>query len=523
MIDQGLREKEQPEILIVDDAPASLQLLNDILTRHGYRVRPASSGKLALRSVTAKMPDLILLDVIMPEMDGYEVCRRLKADERNRRIPVIFISASDEVTKKVEGFDAGGVDFLSKPLEAEEVLARVRTHLRLRDLTDHLEGEIRERTRELTVANQQLRDTLVFLQTLIDTIPVSIFYKDTEGIYRGCNTAYEAFLGVSKERIVGKSVYEVFPGDLAAKYYEMDSALFRQPGKQVYEWQMTFADGSRHDVIFNKATYFNSDGTLGGLVAAMVDITQRRRAEEEVRRLNAELEQRVFERTAQLEATVKELEAFSYSVSHDLRGPLRGINGWSSALLEDCGDQLDERGRRHLDVIRSETLRMGKLIDDLLELSRVTRVDMIRERVDLSALARSITERLQGMEPGRKVEFAIHEGSTAYGDARLLEVMLANLLENAWKFTGKHASARIEFGRTEMGGQPVHFVRDDGAGFNMAHAGKLFGGFQRLHSRSEFPGTGVGLATVQRIVYRHGGKVWAEAEVEKGATFYFTL
>jgi light-regulated signal transduction histidine kinase (bacteriophytochrome) len=166
---------------------------------------------------------------------------------------------------------------------------------------------------------------------------------------------------------------------------------------------------------------------------------------------------------------------------------------------------------------------MGRLIDDLLELSRVTRADMTRERVDLTALARSIAQRLQETEPDRKVEFVIHPQLTTYGDARLLEVMLTNLLGNSWKFTGKHASPRIEFGRTEMGARSAYFVRDDGAGFDMAGAGKLFRSFQRLHSAADFPGTGVGLATVQRIVQRHGGRVWAEAEVEKGATFYFTL
>ncbi len=235
------------------------------------------------------------------------------------------------------------------------------------------------------------------------------------------------------------------------------------------------------------------------------------------------LEARVQERTAQLEAANKELESFSYSVSHDLRAPLRGIDGWSLALLEDCSESLDEQGRKYLERVRLEAQRMGMLIDDILELSRVTRAEMRHERIDLSILAQSIAVRLQEAEPDRKVVFDIQPGLMAHGDARLIEIMLSNLLENAWKFTGKHPSATITVGCIEMEGQPVFFVRDDGAGFDMAYARKLFGAFQRMHGVSEFPGTGIGLATVQRIVHRHGGRVWAEAEVEKGATFYFNL
>jgi PAS domain S-box-containing protein len=244
---------------------------------------------------------------------------------------------------------------------------------------------------------------------------------------------------------------------------------------------------------------------------------------QQVQQYAGTLEAKVRERTAQLEATNRELESFCYSVSHDLRAPLRGIDGWSLALLEDCADRLDEQGRTYLQRVRMETQRLGRLIDDLLELSRVIRTDMLRKPVDLSALVHTIAARLQEAEPDRQVEFRIQPGLMAHGDARLLEVMLSNLLGNAWKFTSKHPSARIEFGVTEVEGQTVYFVRDDGAGFDMTYARKLFGAFQRLHKTSEFPGSGVGLATVQRIVQRHGGRVWAEAEVEQGTTVYFSL
>ena len=229
------------------------------------------------------------------------------------------------------------------------------------------------------------------------------------------------------------------------------------------------------------------------------------------------------DRTVQLEAANKEMEGFAYSVSHDLRAPLRGIDGWSMALLEDYGDKLDARAQQYLDRIRSETQRMGQLIDDLLQLSRLARGELRREPIDIMALARSIAARLSETHPDRHIEFEIEPGLTVPADPHLMEIALTNLLENAVKFTGQRAQARIEVGRTEEQGQPAFFVRDNGAGFDMAYAGVLFGAFQRLHRATEFPGTGIGLATVQRVIHRHGGRIWAEAQVDRGATFYFTL
>ena len=231
----------------------------------------------------------------------------------------------------------------------------------------------------------------------------------------------------------------------------------------------------------------------------------------------------VEQRAADLAGLNRELETFSYSVSHDLRAPLRRLDGFSAALLEDYPDKLDERGRDYLGRIRAASRRMEQLIDDLLRLTRLTRHEMRREAVDLSALAQTIATELQGIEPERRVEFVIEPGLVADGDAHLLAVVMDNLLSNAWKFTGKHPRALIEVGATWRDAERLYFVRDDGAGYDPAHADKLFGVFQRLHPADEFSGTGIGLATVQRIVHRHGGRVWAEGEVEKGATFYFTL
>jgi light-regulated signal transduction histidine kinase (bacteriophytochrome) len=225
----------------------------------------------------------------------------------------------------------------------------------------------------------------------------------------------------------------------------------------------------------------------------------------------------------QLEFANQELESFSYSVSHDLRAPLRSIDGFSQAVLEDAADRLDDEAKKYLGYVRESTRQMSDLIDGLLELARVSRKEVVRARVDLSAAAKHAAKRLAGLEPERAVEIVVADGCVVEGDARLLDVVLQNLIGNAWKFTAKRADARIEFGCREENGRRVYFVADNGAGFDMEYAGKLFGVFQRLHPQTEFEGTGIGLANVQRIVRRHGGEAWAAGEVGKGATFYFTL
>jgi len=273
-----------------------------------------------------------------------------------------------------------------------------------------------------------------------------------------------------------------------------------------------------------KAAFSEEDIVVLQTLADQLSIAiENARLYERLRDHAAELEQRVAERTVELAAVNKELEAFAYSVSHDLRAPLRSIDGFSRALLEDYEDRLDAEGQDYLHRVRASCQRMGQLIDDLLRLSRVTRGEMRREPVDLSALAQEIAVELQETQPERRVEFIIQPGLAADGDARLLRVVLENLLGNAWKFTGKRRQARIEFGLTEAEGRSVYFVSDNGAGFDMAYADRLFGAFQRLHSLAEFRGTGIGLATVQRVIHRHGGHVWAEGAVGQGATFYFTL
>jgi signal transduction histidine kinase len=298
--------------------------------------------------------------------------------------------------------------------------------------------------------------------------------------------------------------------------------------KSVAEPIVSLAEVARHvsrDKDYSlRASQEGASEELSVLVEAfnemLVQIQERDRS---LHAAHRELEKRVEERTSELAAANRELESFSYSVSHDLRAPLRSIDGFSQALAEDYGDKFDSQGLSYIERVRAATQRMGLLIDDLLNLSRVTRAEIHREAVDLSGIARSVVAELAKNDGQRQVEWIIQDGVNASGDSRLLRVVLDNLLGNAWKYTSKHERARIEFGQTNSNGSSAYFVKDDGAGFDPVYSEKLFGAFQRLHKVTEFSGTGIGLATVHRIIHRHGGRVWAESAVEKGATFYFTL
>ena len=335
------------------------------------------------------------------------------------------------------------------------------------------------------------------------------------------NFGSEKVYGFTREEAIGRDPHDLLKTEHPTGLAVVDRELELE-GRWRGELGQRTKDGRRITVESLMLVVREPDGK-GTVLETNRDVTDRKRAEEEVRSLVIDLERRVRERTSELETANKELESFAYSVSHDLRAPLRGIDGWSLALAEDFGSLLDETGRQYVARVRGEAQRMGMLIDDLLKLSRVTRTEMYRESLDLTSLACSSAARLSELHKTRRIEFVIANVSRADGDARLLDIAITNLFENAIKFTGKCADARIEFGETSTEQGPAFYVRDNGVGFDMTHAAKLFTAFQRLHKASEFPGTGIGLTTVARIVHRHGGRIWAESAPDRGATFYFSL
>ena len=376
-------------------------------------------------------------------------------------------------------------------------------------------------TTERHLADEAARRTGAYNRSLIEASLDPLVTIAPDGKITDVNNATEKATGLSRQQLIGTDFSDYFtdPGKARAGYEQ----VFREGLIKDYELEIRRRDGHVTPVLYNASVYRHEAGDVIGVFAAARDISERKRAEEEIRKLNEELDARVRRHTAELEATNKDLEAFTYSVSHDLRGPLRHIDGFSKLLFEEYSVDLPEEARRYLSRIRDGTRRMGMMVDDLLNLTRLGRKELSLQLTRLSSLLEEAIGDLQPEMAGREIEWRIGKLPFVECDPALLKQVFANLLSNALKFTRLQEHAVIEVGATTQDGRAVIFVRDNGVGFSMKYVDKLFGVFQRLHRPEDFEGTGIGLATVQRIVHKHGGRVWAEGELNKGAAFFFTL
>jgi PAS domain S-box-containing protein len=360
------------------------------------------------------------------------------------------------------------------------------------------------------------------LDGLLESTPDAIVIVGRDGRITTSNSQSEHLFGFSRQELIGQAVALLVPERYRQRQQKHLDAYFHDstepPPAASLELYAVRKDGHEFPVEMATKPLFSDDSKL--LTCAIRDISHRKQIEQQITNLNEQLEARA----SQLEDANRELEAFSYSVSHDLRAPLQTIDGFTRIVIEDYSEQLDRDGLDYLDRVRNGCRRMSEIVDALLVLAKMTRAELKHTDADLTAVARTVAQELAQRAPGRTVEFAIADGLTAHCDAQLVRVVFENLLGNAWKFSAKHERARIEVGTIpQPSGDRVFFVRDDGAGFDMARAKRLFTAFKRLHDQSDFSGTGIGLATVQRIIHRHGGKIWAEGAVERGATFCFTL
>ncbi|CAG0989483.1 two-component system, OmpR family, sensor histidine kinase VicK [Anaerolineae bacterium] len=498
-------DKKKTKILLIEDNPGDVRLLEEMLKEAGddqFELKHADRLSLGQECLSKGKFDVILLDLGLPESQGLPTLDKILPLASKVPIVVLTGSSADEMIG-ITAVKKGAQDYLTK--------GQLDSNLLVRAIRYAIE---RKRTEEI------LRKSEDRFRTLVQTAPTVIICLSSEGRILEFNPEAERVYGCKREEVLGQNYLNVFlPAEIRKSVAKDMKKVLKGEPTRGFENSIKSADGNVRFFLWNVDRLIDENGYPSGIVAIGQDITERKRYEEELRKQREYLEYL----NSKLTAVNKELETFSYSVSHDLRAPLRRIVGFCKALMEDSEDKLDTRGKDYLRRVREASEHMGQLIEDILNLSRITLSEIHYKTFDLSALAKMIARELQEMQPERQVEFVVTEGLIAKGDPRLLQIALQNLLNNAWKFTRKRPHAKIELGTTQCNGKPAYFVRDNGVGFNMDYANKLFGPFQRLHSTTDFEGTGIGLATVQRIIHRHGGHIWVEGAVDKGATFYFTL
>jgi two-component system NtrC family sensor kinase len=515
-------------ILVIDDSATFREALKAALEEACYKVLVAGTGEDGLRIAADQHPAAIIVDGVLPGIDGATVIRRIRLDAALRRLPCLLLTASEDGGAEVRALDAGADAFVRKEADVEVVLARLQAMLRSAGTQIAGSDAARLRGPKKILA---VDDSETYLQELVGALRAD---------------GYELVLARSGEAAL--DLLAVQPADCLLLDVTMPGIggletcrrIKSAPGMRDIPIVMLTALEDRAAMIEGLSAgaddYVAKSSDFDVVRARVLAQLRRRQFEDENRLIREQLLQTELEaakaraawelaetRAAmvkELEWKNEELESFSYSVAHDLRAPLRSVDGFSQALLEDYHDKLDAEGRKHLHFLRDAAQHMARLIDDLLALSRVALTEFRREPVNLGQIAMVVAARLRQANPNRQVDFVVAGNLLAEGDDRLLTIVFENLLGNAWKFTRRCEVARIEVGVTD---DRTYFVRDNGAGFNVAYASKLFGVFQRLHSATEFEGTGIGLATVQRVVRRHGGRIWAEGAVGCGATFSFTL
>ena len=518
-------------ILIIDDSVTFREELRAALESAGYAVLVANSGEEGLRLAALNRPTALVIDGILPGVDGATVIRRIRLDAALRSIPCVLLTGSLSSNAELVALDAGADGFVRKEEDVSVILARLGAVLRA------CAAGAGEKTPASLLGPKKILavdDSLTYLHALADALTVDGY--DVVPAHSG-----EEALEMLAVQPVDCILLDLIMPGLGGK--ETCRRIKESPVVRDIPLIMLTAIEDREAVIDGLSTgaddYIPKSGELEVLKARVRAQIRRKQFEDETRHIRMELLQRELEATEasvakeiaetraalieELEFKNKELEAFSYSVSHDLRAPLRTIDGFSQLLFEEYSDKLDATGQEYVQRVRAAAQRMGELIDDMLALSRVGRAELSRTQVNLSDAARLVAAELAQREPGRSVECDIEDGLVAQADRRLIQIVFENLLGNAWKYTGKVAAARIEFRAEPRHDYVVYMVRDNGVGFDMAFASKLFTPFVRLHSNDDFPGTGIGLATVQRIIERHGGRVWAEGAVGQGATVYFTI